>query len=152
MATLASASFMKRTNFIACSRSSFAWRKKCFASAGSPSRSKYDAICTYCSEAPNSCPTCSFIWRVSLSEMSIVVWSALRFLFEHLHRHTHQPVQLLVGGLGQQRLGPHVVLGVRVAVEEAADVGDQGDALELGAALGVGLVLGRAQQRLEAVG
>ena len=51
----------------------------------------------------------------------------------------------------EQRLGPHVVLGVRVAVEEAAHEGNHRDALQLAAALLLLLRLLPREQRLEAV-
>ena len=63
--------------------------------------------------------------------------SAFRFFVDHLHRDRHQPVELLVGRLRQQRLRPDVIVALRVAVEQAADERDERDALQVGVALAV---------------
>jgi len=76
---------------------------------------------------------------------------SLGFLFEHLHGHGDQPVQLIVRRPGQQRLGPQVVLAGGVAVEQAAQERHQCDTLELRSTPRILTVIVRAEQRLESV-
>src|SRR3569623_3781926 len=52
---------------------------------------------------------------------------------------------------GEQRFGPHVILGIGVAVEQAPYERDERDALQLAAALLLLLRLLSGEQRLEAV-
>src|SRR5450755_1607868 len=53
----------------------------------------------------------------------------LRFLAHHFHRYRHQPLELLIRMRREQRLGPHVILGIGVSVEKAAHERDERDAL-----------------------
>jgi hypothetical protein len=77
--------------------------------------------------------------------------SAGRFLVDHLQGDRHEPLELFVAGLRQQRLRPHVILGARVTVEQPPDEGYQRDPLQLTAALRLRHVVRVAQHRLEAV-
>src|SRR5688572_33053270 len=97
---------------------------------------------TYCSDAMNSCPICTFsallisllinTWLISRSLRSAghdpsdpACCSALRLFIEHLHRDRHESIQLIVRRLGQQRLRPHVMLGATVALQQSADEREQ---------------------------
>src|SRR5687768_1356141 len=129
--------------------------------------SKYVAIDTYCSDAMNSWPICSLSaplisllintgrspdwmkWRVRAATPPIA--SALRFFLEYLHRHRHEPIQLVVRGLRKQRFGPDVMLRAAVALEQSPDEREQGNALQLSAPLGVAAILRAAHRRLEAL-
>ena len=77
---------------------------------------------------------------------------SLRFFLEHLHGNGDEPVQLIVRCAGQERLCPHVIFASRVAVEQPAQECHQRDAFELRAPPRVLTVIGRSQQRLEAMG
>ena len=74
---------------------------------------------------------------------------SLGFLFEDLHRHGDQSLQLIIRRSRQERLGPEVVLAGGVSIEQPAQKRDQCDALELRAAARVFTVVVRAKQRLE---
>ena len=77
--------------------------------------------------------------------------SASRFLVDHLQGDCHEPLELFVACLRQQRLGPHVILGARVAVEQPADERYQRDPLQLTAALRLRHVVRVADHGLKAV-
>ena len=66
-----------------------------------------------------------------------------------MHRDRHETLELFVGGLGQQGLGPDVLVALRVAGKESSHERDERDALELGLALRLDRVFLIAKQRLE---
>jgi len=74
-----------------------------------------------------------------------------RLLLQHLHRHAHQSLQLLIRRLRQESLGPHVVLARRITIQEPTNIRDEGDALDLGSTLHLGCALLGSHQRLEPV-
>ena len=81
-----------------------------------------------------------------------MVQSSLRLFLEDLHGDGHEPVQFIVRRLRQQRLGPDVILGPAVPLEEPPNEGEQRDPLQLSTPFGVAAVLRAPHGGFEALG
>ena len=83
-------------------------------------------------------------------------WGASRTLSlglfaDHLHGDGHQALELLVRRLRQKRLGPQMLLGLGIALEQTSQESQHGNALQVGGALRLRDIVLRAHERLEAV-